>query len=620
MRTMMSSCKNTKAASGTYNPGDRWRCGTARGCRIATRPSRAGNGAGGRRGNSDLSCDGELGAEDVSPRAAPAAGRARRAGLGLVILWIGFSLDMAAHASTAVFLQKFATSFSLESPEVPRAVMSEAKPRAWSGESGPVPGLGMLAKESSGALWLAGDPGAARFDPHATYPWERWQYFAGPRWLPDDAVQNVVVEETNQERRVWIRTRTGVARIDWRPMTLEEKARLFEERIEQRHVRHGLVADSRLLKPGDLSTSQPSDSDNDGLWTAIYLGAMAYRYAATGEPQAREHARRALQAILRLEEITDRPGFYARSFVSMSEPKPGGGEWHPTADGQWLWKGDTSSDESVGHYFAYSTYYDLVADEAEKAEIRRVVGRMTDHLLAHDYNLVDLDGQPTRWGQWSESYFKTEEGQYEAALRSLELLSFLKTTWHITGREQYRRAYEDRLERGYAEHAGRYRRWPGGGEINFSDDELAYLSYLPLLRYEQDPKLREVFLDGLRFTWSRVRADRNPLWNYISVACGAGPMTPEIRDESRRTLQRIPMSLVDWPVRNSHRLDVRFQNEADRFGRPQMISVLPPDESPVGKWNKNPYRADGGGGGHSEEDGGFFLLPYWMGRYFGWVE
>ena len=37
------------------------------------------------------------------------------------------------------------------------------------------------------------------------------------------------------------------------------------------------------------------------------------------------------------------------------------------------------------------------------------------------------------------------------------------------------------------------------------------------------------------------------------------------------------------------------------------------------KWNGNPFRIDGGGNGGGEDDGAFFLLPYWMGRYHGFL-
>src|SRR5205807_3355668 len=138
----------------------------------------------------------------------------------------------------------------------------------------------------------------ARFDPHAGFRWDRWQYFYGRRWLLDDHVRNILVEESGERRKVWIRTDKGVSLIEWRPMTLEEKAKYFDERIEQRHVRHGLVAGSHLRVSGDLSSNEKFSNDNDGLWTAIYLGAQAYRYAVTRETDARGKAQRALRALM----------------------------------------------------------------------------------------------------------------------------------------------------------------------------------------------------------------------------------------------------------------------------------------------------------------------------------
>ena len=516
--------------------------------------------------------------------------------------------------------QKITTHFPADAPEVPAEARAEARGQLWqSQERAPVEGMSVFAHEKSGAVWLGGDEGAARFDARAQFRWDRWQYFYGRRWLLDNKVRNIYLDESGPNRKVWIRTRTGISLIEWHPMTLGDKARYFDERIEQRHVRHGLVASSHLRVVGDVSSNQTVSSDNDGLWTAIYLGGQAYRYAATQDPDARAKAQRALKALMRLEEITGVPGLPARSFISTNEFLPTDGQWHRTSDGHWFWKGDTSSDELVGHYYAYAAYFDLVADEAEKGAIHKVVSRISDHLIGHDYDLIDVTGKPTRWGEWSERFFRTEEGRYEAPLRSLELLSFLKTAHHITREKKYAEAYQDRVRRGYAEHVQFYRRWPGGGEINFSDDELAYLSYQPLLKYENDSRLRKIYLDGLRFTWRQVRSDMNPLWNYISVAGGAGRMTRAIREESQRALERIPMDTIEWGVRNSHRIDVQFQKEKDRHGHLQLTEALTPDERPVEKWNSNPYRPDGGGG-DSEDDGAYFLLPYWMGRYHGWVK
>ena len=70
-------------------------------------------------------------------------------------------------------------------------------------------------------------------------------------------------------------------------MTLAEKSRAFVARVQARHSRWGLTADSRLRVPGDLSSNQMVSSDNDGLWTAMYVAAESFRFKVTGEADAR---------------------------------------------------------------------------------------------------------------------------------------------------------------------------------------------------------------------------------------------------------------------------------------------------------------------------------------------
>src|SRR5207237_8674146 len=113
--------------------------------------------------------------------------------------------------------QKSVSHFPIEAPAVPAEVRGEARSLPWqNAERGPVEGLKVFAREKSGAVWLGSDEGAARFDAQASHPWERWQYFAGRRWLPDDHVQNIWLDENSGNRKVWLRTRSGVSLIEWR--------------------------------------------------------------------------------------------------------------------------------------------------------------------------------------------------------------------------------------------------------------------------------------------------------------------------------------------------------------------------------------------------------------------
>ena len=179
---------------------------------------------------------------------------------------------MIAQAAEPVRLtaqpQKLRTFYSLDDPRVPAALRrSDAPPRAVA---------------SDGAVWSATPHGVTRVDPTAP-PRDRNQYFAGKRYLPADEVLQLAAD---QSAGMWVRTKAGVSHIELRTMTLAAKAALFEERVHARHDRHGLVSPSVLRVPGDVSTNQVRDDDNDGLWTSMYAAAECFRYAVTHSPVA----------------------------------------------------------------------------------------------------------------------------------------------------------------------------------------------------------------------------------------------------------------------------------------------------------------------------------------------
>ena len=472
----------------------------------------------------------------------------------------------------------------------------------------PVQEFTVTAVESPSVTWIGTPAGAMRL----TRGSQTVEYFGAERWLPENRVTGIGFESG----KTWLETSKGFARIAYVPTTLPDKSRTFVARVQSRHNRWGLTATSQLRVPGDVSTNQPVSSDNDGLWTAMYVAAECFRYQVTADPGARDNARRGMQAIMRLETITGIPGFPARSFIKVGEDlQPRDGEWHDTPDKAWRWKGDTSSDEIVGHYFVYPLYYDLVADEGEKAALRGVVERITNHILDNKYQLIDVDGQRTRWGWWGPDAIWDDPD--ETGLRALHMLSHLRVALHLTGNPQYRAKYQgayDELIKAHKYHLlTRNQKIMVPGHINHSDDELAFLSYYPLLRYETNPQLLEVYKQSLERSWQIERPERNPLWNVI-YAAGTGAREFD-RAESLQTLQQIPMDTIGWTVSNSQRQDVPIDPMSDRFARRQALIVLPYDELPMSKWNGNPYNLDGGNGGANEDDGAYFLLPYWMGRY-----
>jgi hypothetical protein len=448
----------------------------------------------------------------------------------------------------------------------------------------------------------------------------RWILFSGPRWLPSDAVRAVVIDGGGT---AWVETDAGTAHVYPQSMTLAQKAAYYEDQVAARHERQGYVAGCHLSRPGDLDSAVYRASDNDGLWTAMYVAAESYRYAVTGETEARERARRSMQALLFLEEVTPISGFPARAVVlddkEVLRSDPERGEWHPFTlpDGRLgQWKGDTSSDEIVGHIYGLSIYHDLAADEADKKAIAATVTRIADHIVSHGYYLIDLDGKPTTWGIWAPNDLNGDLYRMgDRGLNSLEILALLRAAHHVTGEARFLQSYHELIAaHGYALNVvGQRHDVPG--HVNHSDDELAFLSYYPLLRYEDDPALRALYLRGLERAWQLERAERCPLWNFMY-----GALTGRHCDADAATaaLAEIPLDLVYYAVDQTGRLDVTERAYADRHRHPQAERPLPWLERPLMKWNGNPYNLRGGNG-VSEEAGTFWLLPYWMGRYYGFV-
>ena len=509
------------------------------------------------------------------------------------------------HVNLRAYPQKFRTFHQPGDPGIP-AALTAANPA-------PPAGQRVEATATDGAVWHRAvwkgvSKGLVRQNPRAPEP-DRVQYMAGLRYLPDDEVLALAPDPSDG---MWVRTRTGVSHIELRPMTLRQKSELFEQRIRQRHDRYGFVSSSNLQRAGDLSSNRLDPSDNDGLWTAMYAAAECFRYAVTKSPEALANARKSIDAILFLEEVTGRPGYPARSYIRKGDWRGQGGVWHWTPDGAYEWKGDTSSDEIVGHYYIFGIAWDLLPDPALRKRIAAAVTRITDHILEHRYNLTDVHGQPTYWGRWSPEYFETPRGKPDAPLNALELLSMLKTAHHITGQQKYADAYRHvAINMKYAEMTTRLLELRE--VINYSDEELAMLPFYLLFRYERDPAMLAIYRRALDQWWENIRRENNPLWTFIYMTGRPGAKVD--LDGALRTLYRIPVDLINWSVANSHRQDVEFEGAPDRFKRRQAKTLLPPDERPVMKWNGNPFIVDGGGPGHGEDDGAFFLLPYWMGRH-----
>ena len=475
-------------------------------------------------------------------------------------------------------------------------------------------------------------------------------YYGYKRWLPDMHATGIVL---SPDGSFCVSTASGgISVFKTEMMTLEEKAKRLRAFSEKYNVRKdGFVLERALEHEGVVSENEGyvCTGDNDGLWTGLYLGALCFEYACTKDPEVRAAAHRSLLAMIKLTEITGIEGFTARSIRYIDEAGYGTGvrhEWHHTADkdgNELEWLGETSSDEMVGHFYAYSNYFDLVADDEEKKLIASVVKKILDHILDNKFRLVDTDGVPTTWANWDPDLLNNDHKWiYEKGTNSLQILTFLKAGYHITGDKRYEDAFEYLIkDKHFAMNLMQYKILDG--HLLHIDDNHDFLMISLLMRYVDDPKLRSVFAMGLTHHWDDEKAEHNAFFNFVYGACTGEQCDIETSVDE---LADYPMDQILWTLYNSWR-DLDWDMRPTEVGMiPQLYHPLPAHERRIANNDSNRFVADSGIAGKAErlftksddptaftmfpgtgDDHGMYLMactnythPYWFARYYGLIE
>lgn len=447
------------------------------------------------------------------------------------------------------------------------------------------------------------------------YDGAKRHFYGAEYWLPDNEV--TAVAESADGNTVWVGTAKGAACIETVMMTLEEKADFYQDYNEKYNVRDiGFIAQRAYTDYKDLSVGYVHITDNDGLRLGAYIMAMAYKYGVTGDEEALRLARRSFQAMMKLFDVTGLPGLMARCIRRKGDTAYYGNpdkKWYDA--GEYEWFGDVSSDEVVGHFTGLSVYYDICADETEKATICKTLCAVVDHILENDYKLKDANGSYTRWGNWNpDDLNRNPDWAGEQGTNALEMLSFLKTVYHMSGNEKYNEEYIRLIkEEHYALNVMHCKE--KDAHTCHIDDNLCFLAAIPLLSYETDPDLRYAYLTGMREHWEYERVERNPFLNIIYAA-----MTDENADVDLAvtSLKEMPLVYMKIKVLNSLRNDMVWDYSPEEFGEPpQLAEPLPYDEKPVVRYTRNHFLADSTPSKLTLIEGASYLLPYWMGRYYG---
>ena len=465
-------------------------------------------------------------------------------------------------------------------------------------------------------------------------------YYSYGAWLMHPTVTKITVSDNGTIAAV---TPRGISVITSKYMTLAQKAEYVDELTDKYFCRNEGYHVGRLLrKYGDLESGWQPNSDNDGLFTGLYCASQCFRYATTKDPKAKANAKKAVEAMIKLTEITGKSGFTARATRYNDDPFFGDGnreEWHVCPDNpNCEWLGETSSDEMTGHYFAYGVYYDLVADKKEKAKIAEVVKKITDHIIENNFHLCDVDGVPTTWANWEPELLNNDDRWFfERGTNSLEILSFLKTTYHVTGDEKYNQVFDMLIQKHhYAMNCMQYK--CEDAHIAHIDDQLDFTNIYNLLVYTENEAQKEIFKMGLTHHFEYERVERSPFFNIVY-----GALTNRNCDieNAAKSLSEMNLDFIVWPTYNSYRKDIEIDTSPEKYGcAPQLKYPVEYSSRVLVNYDGNQFVCDSGVEefvqidkksanraaalpGTDGADGMgtampyIFLLPYWMGRYYG---
>ncbi len=468
-----------------------------------------------------------------------------------------------------------------------------------------------------GKLWFGSTWGAMKLRDDG-----KFDYYASKRWIPSDTVVSIA---KGPENSVLVLTTQGLGQIFFKDMTLYDKAMFFEKQVRDRHIRLGFNATVSNMKNGDVTTGSMEDSDNDGLWTSMYLAGETFRYAVTKSPYALENVRESLDAMERLYTINPIPGFPSRSFERRGykyNDKP----WRRAEDPEWDWKSTTSSDEAIGHIFAFGAIAELVdvPDIRNKAIV--LIDTLMSTIVKNKYYMIDWDGKPTTWGRWNPDYVNARpENVGDRKINSSNFIAMLQTAYHFTKKEKYKKAAFTLMNKyGYFRNLMRPMEEIGHAPAdadqlskelsdgwNHSDDEMYFCGYWGLYRYALNDTLKADFKKAIIDHWKIERPEKEGLWDIMTALTG----TPDFDlDNAIWYLQEYPLDLINWTVKNSQRKDIEFIPE--NFLNQTIKEVLPHDDLRISRHNANLFDLDGGDGGRSENSAGdIWLLPYWIGRY-----
>jgi uncharacterized protein (TIGR03437 family) len=353
--------------------------------------------------------------------------------------------------------------------------------------------------------------------------------------------------------------------------------------IQAKHLPFGTVLDPVYASATSDQITGYTRCGDSALWTGAYLAAEAFRYNVTKSADALQNVKGALAGLTSLVDVTG-DNRLARCMVMANSPYAAGIASEEASNTihqapPWIWVDNTSRDEVVGAFFGLSVAFDLVDDPSVKSGITSLATLMLGFIAHHE---------------WSPN----DDISNTFELRPEELQMLLQVQHHVD-----------------PSHAigGPLLSLPIDVSVTFDVQSISsyfkfnldYMTFYNLIRIQDDGDNRGAYQIVRDYTASHQNAFFDIIDRSINGANSA-------RDEEMVSLlnQWLERPRRDPYVDDSKVVTVCGSEACD----PIPVPIRPPTDF---LWQRDPFQLAGGGTGFIEGAGIDYILPYWMGRYYG---
>jgi hypothetical protein len=368
--------------------------------------------------------------------------------------------------------------------------------------------------------------------------------------------------------------------------------------------------------PGYSTVVGYAHGGDAAIWTGHYLAAEAFRYAVTRSPDALTNATRALDGIQGLVDVTapehpgedpwEQPGLLARFLWPdswwyadrMASEEGGHGVYHRTLGSvEHSWLGNTSRDQYSGIFFGLAIAFDFIKDDPDvQSRVARLATTMLHFLLENTWNVRMPDGRVS-------TTFLQRPDQRLALLQIGRHVN--PTDVKIDSAWVTERTQAASVPLPIAAEC----QDPHGSYYKFNLD---HINLYNLIRLEDPGVERTAYMSAFATLRDCTGTHQNAHFNMIERGLEGADAT---RDRDTEKFLKL------WLERPRRDYYVDLRGKYPACGEDRSCRVIRIDErvNTDFLWQRSPFLLypDRPGEGTIETPAIDYLLPYWMGRYYG---